>query len=108
MELQYPMAGSGLRNVGIPGIIPKVSRITSHVARYYWVKKSRRMMQARYTARIVKITNAYTIFFGKYKRKEPLEISKCGCDDNIRMDLKNLRVWFGFFWLRIVTGSRPF
>jgi hypothetical protein len=46
-------------------------------------------------------------FGGKSQRKEPLGRQKCGWEDGIRMDLREIGwgVWSGFTWLRLRTDG---
>jgi hypothetical protein len=47
--------------------------------------------------------NLYRVSVGKLKGKRPLERPRCGWEDGIKMDLREigLGVWSGFTWLRI-------
>jgi hypothetical protein len=69
--------------------------------------KSRRIKRAGHVARMGEIRNAYNTLVGKPKGKKPLGRRRRRRLDNIRMDLKEIRleVWIGFIWLRIETGG---
>jgi hypothetical protein len=48
-----------------------------------------------------------TGFGGKARRKETIERLVCRWDENIKIDLKEMRwVWNGLIWLRIWTRER--
>jgi hypothetical protein len=47
-----------------------------------------------------KMRNAYKIFFGKTEGKRPFGRSRRRCEDNIRMDLKEMG-WEGVDWIHL-------
>jgi hypothetical protein len=49
--------------------------------------------------------NARKILVGKSKGKRPLGRPRCRWTDNIKMDLKGVRIWNGFILLRIGTSE---
>jgi hypothetical protein len=67
--------------------------------------KSRRMRWAGHVARRGEGRNMYRDLVGKPEGKRPLERSRRGWEDGIRMDLGKIGcgVWSGFTWLRIGT-----
>jgi hypothetical protein len=52
---------------------------------------------------------AYRLLVGKPEGKRPLGRPRHRLEDNIRMDLQEVRwgSWTGLIWLRIGTGDRP-
>jgi hypothetical protein len=44
--------------------------------------------------------NAYKILVGKPKGKRPLGRPKCRCEDNIKMDLREME-WGGMNWINM-------
>jgi len=62
---------------------------------------------AGYVARRGNMTGAYTVLVGRPERKRALERSKRRCEDNIKIDLQELRceIWAGLIWLRIGTDG---
>jgi hypothetical protein len=53
------------------------------------------------------VVNAYSILVGKPEGNIPLVKSTRRCEDNIRMDLMEIkwRLWTGFVWLKIGTSG---
>jgi hypothetical protein len=51
--------------------------------------------------------NAYSILVGKPERKRSLGRPTSRCEDNIRMDLREivLGVWAGFIWVTLGTSG---
>jgi hypothetical protein len=49
--------------------------------------------------------NGYTILFGKPEGKIPHGRSRRGCEDNIKMNRREIVLWIGFIWLRIGTAG---
>jgi hypothetical protein len=64
------------------------------------VIKSRRMGWLGHVASMRKMKNEYIVFVGKLERKRPLIRSRHRCDDNIRMDLREIR-WEGEDWIHL-------
>jgi hypothetical protein len=60
--------------------------------------KSRRMRWAWNVARVGEIRNVYRIFVGKPEGKRPLGRPRRGWEDNITMDLREIR-WGGMDWI---------
>jgi hypothetical protein len=52
--------------------------------------KLRRMRRAGHVARMVEKRNAYRIFVGKPEEKTPLGKPTHTCEDNIKMDLREI------------------
>jgi hypothetical protein len=52
--------------------------------------------------------NTYKILDGNPEGKRPLGIYRRRLEDNIRMDLREIRwkLWTGFIWLRVGTSGR--
>ena len=48
----------------------------------------------------------YRILVGKREERRPLGRPRCRWEDNIKMDLQEVRVGTGLSWLRIWTGGR--
>jgi hypothetical protein len=57
----------------------------------FWVTKSRRMKLAGYVARMVERRRVYRILVGKPEGKRPLGTRRCRWEDNIKMDLQDVR-----------------
>jgi hypothetical protein len=52
--------------------------------------------------------NAYRILVGKLEGKRPLGRPRRRCEDNIRMDLREIAWgWTGLIWVRIGTSGGP-
>jgi len=64
------------------------------------VIKPRRMKLAGHTARMGERRNAYNILVGKPEGKRPLGRYRCKCEDNIRMDLKQIG-WRVVDWIHL-------
>jgi hypothetical protein len=66
------------------------------------------MRWAEYVARIGDMKNAYEILVGKLEGKRPLGKHERIWEDNIRMDLMEIRWNFltEFKWLRILSNCR--
>jgi hypothetical protein len=64
------------------------------------VIKSRRMRWAGHVACIGEMKNAYKILVGKPEGKRPVRRPRRRCEDNIRMDLGEIR-WEGVDWMRL-------
>jgi hypothetical protein len=71
------------------------------------VIKSRRMRWAGHVARMGEGRGAYRILVGRPEGRRPLGRHRCRWEDNIKMDLQEVRwgTWTGFIWLRIGTGG---
>jgi hypothetical protein len=71
------------------------------------VINSRRMGWEEIVARLGGRRGAYRVLVGKREVKRPLGIPMRRCDDNIKMDLQEVRlgVCTGSSWLRIGTGD---
>jgi hypothetical protein len=67
--------------------------------------KLRRMRWARYVARMVKRRGVYRVLVGKPEGKMPLGRPTRRWEDNIKMDLQEVRwgTWTVSIWLRIGT-----
>jgi hypothetical protein len=54
------------------------------------------------------VRNSYRIVVENPEEKRPLARSRCGWEDNIVMDLREIGfgVWIRFVWLRIGTDGR--
>jgi hypothetical protein len=48
--------------------------------------------------------NACKIFIREPERKKPLGRHRCGCEDNIRTDLREVG-WEGVAWIRLAQDS---
>jgi hypothetical protein len=72
------------------------------------VIKSRRMRWARHVARMEEGRGVYRILVARPKGKRPLGRPRRRWNDNIKMDLKEIRIGggTGFSWLRIESGGR--
>jgi hypothetical protein len=66
-----------------------------------------RIRWAQYVACMGKRRGAYGVLAVKPKRKRPLGRLMHTCEDNVKMDLRELEwgVWFGFIWFRIGTSD---
>jgi hypothetical protein len=64
------------------------------------VIKSKRMRWAGHVTRTVDMRNAYSILVGKPEGKRPLGRPRCRWEDNIRMDLGEMR-WEVVDWMRL-------
>jgi hypothetical protein len=64
------------------------------------VIESRRMRWAGHVAHKGEMRNAYNILVGKSEGKTPLGRARHRCDDNIRMDLKEMG-WGGVKWMHL-------
>jgi hypothetical protein len=64
------------------------------------VIKSRRIKWAVHIARMGEPRNSCNIFVGKHERKTPLRRPRHRCEDNIRMDLRNVD-WEGVGWMHM-------
>jgi hypothetical protein len=71
------------------------------------VIKSRRMGWAAHVVRLWEERGVYRVLVGKPEGKRPLGKPRRRWEDNIRMDLEEMRcgVWTGLDWLRIETGG---
>ena len=71
------------------------------------VVKSRRMRWAGHGARMVEGRGLYRVLVVKPEGKRPLGRPRRRWEDNIKMDLQEVRwgVWTGSSWLRIGTGG---
>jgi hypothetical protein len=72
------------------------------------VVKSRRMRWAWHVARMGEDRGVYRVLVGKPERKRPLRRPRRRWEDNIKMDLQEVRggvVGTGWSWLRIETGG---
>jgi hypothetical protein len=71
--------------------------------------KSRRMRWAGHVARMGEGRNVYRVLVGKPKGKRPFGRLRCRWENEIKMDLREIRwgAWSGFTWLRIGTVGRP-
>jgi hypothetical protein len=69
--------------------------------------KSRKMRQAGYIARVGERRGVYRVLTGKPEGKRPLGRPRLRWEDNIQMDLQEVRcgLWTGSSWLRIGTGG---
>ena len=69
--------------------------------------KSRRMRWAKHEARMGDRICAYTVLMGKHEGKRPLGRPRRRWEDNIKMDLQEVRcgVWTGSSWFRIETSG---
>jgi hypothetical protein len=70
------------------------------------VMKSR-MRLTKHVACMGEIRNMYKILFGKPEGMRPLKRHRCTCEDNNRMDFREMG-WEGvdrFIWLRIGTNG---
>jgi hypothetical protein len=67
--------------------------------------KSRRMRWAGHVARMGEGRNVYRVLVGKPEGKRKLERPRCGLEDGLRMDLREIGwgLWIGFIWLSIGT-----
>jgi hypothetical protein len=62
--------------------------------------KSRRMRWAGHVARMREKRNAYRILVGNPEGKRPLGRHRRRCEDNIKMDLREMRIgWGGMDWI---------
>jgi hypothetical protein len=52
--------------------------------------KSKRMRWAGHVAQMGEKRNAYRILVGKPEGKRPVERPRCGCVDNIKIDLREI------------------
>jgi hypothetical protein len=74
------------------------------------VIKARRMRWVGYVAQMGEMQNAYNILIGKPEWKSPLGRPRCRWDDNIEIELREIRWgggWTGCIWLRMGTNGRP-
>jgi hypothetical protein len=58
------------------------------------------MRWAEYVAGMYEMRIVYKILIGKHERKRPLRRSRRRCDDNIRMDLREIG-WEGVDWIHL-------
>jgi hypothetical protein len=65
------------------------------------VVKSRRMKWVGHVARVGERRGVYRVLVGKSEGKRPLGRPKCTWEDNIKMDLQEVRwgAWTGLSWL---------
>jgi hypothetical protein len=61
------------------------------------VIKSRMMRQVRNVTHVGEVRNLYKILVGKAVGKVPCERPRCRCEENIRMDLREVcrKMWIG-------------
>jgi len=52
-----------------------------------------------------KSRDVYMVLVGKHEGKRSLGKPRSRWEDNIKMDLHEVRVWVGSSWLRIGTGG---
>jgi hypothetical protein len=71
------------------------------------VIKSRKMRLVRHVARMGEGRGVYMVLVGKPEGNRPLGRPRRRWEDNIKMDLQEVRcgVWTGLGWLRIGTGG---
>jgi hypothetical protein len=69
------------------------------------VMKSRRMTWVGHVARMGEKRSVYRVLVGKLEGKKPLGRPRHRWEDNIKMELQEVRcgVWTGSSWLKIVT-----
>ena len=69
--------------------------------------KSRRTEWAKHVARMGDKTRTYSVLAGRREGKRPLGRPRRRWEDNIKMDLEELRweAWTGFVWLRMGIGD---
>jgi hypothetical protein len=60
--------------------------------------KSRRMIWTRHVACMAEKRNAYRNLVGKPEGRRPLGRPRCGWEDNIKMDLRDVG-WGGMDWI---------
>ena len=69
------------------------------------VIKSRRMILAGQVAHMGDRRGVYRVSVGKPEGKRPLGRLRHRWEDNIKMDIQEVRAWNGSSWLRIGKGS---
>jgi len=69
------------------------------------VIKSRRMILAGQVAHMGERKGVYTVLVEKPEGKRPLGRLRHRWEDNIKIDLQEVRAWNGSIWLRIGKGS---
>ena len=71
------------------------------------VVKSRRMRWVGHVARMEERRGVYRVLVGKPERKRPLGIPRRRWEDNIKIDLEEVRcgLWTGSSWHRIGAGG---
>jgi hypothetical protein len=57
----------------------------------FWVTRSRRLKLADYVARLADRRRVYRVLVGRPKEKRPLRTRWCKWEDNIKMDLQDVR-----------------
>jgi hypothetical protein len=60
--------------------------------------KSRRKRWAGHVAHIEERRNAYRVWVEKPAGKRPPERPRCGLEDHIKMDLREVGWWYGLDW----------
>jgi hypothetical protein len=69
--------------------------------------KSRKMRLEGHVARMGEKINTYRVLVRRPEGKEPLGRPRHGCEDNIKMDLReDWVVWTVLFWFGIGTSGR--
>jgi hypothetical protein len=66
--------------------------------------KSRRIRWAGHVARTGENRGVYSVLVGKREGRKPLGRPRLRWEDNIKMDLQEVR-WTGSIWLRIGTAG---
>jgi len=64
--------------------------------------------EIRWAGRVTRIEESgYKVLIEKPEKKRPLGRPRCKWEDNIKMDLQEVRwgAWIGFIWLSIGTGG---
>jgi hypothetical protein len=68
------------------------------------VIKSRRLRLAGHEARMRERRGAFRVLEGKLERRKPLGKTRCRCEDNIKMDLREVS-WGGIDWIDLDHDS---
>jgi hypothetical protein len=72
-----------------------------------WVMKLRRMRWEGHEMRVGKRRSAYRVLVGRPEGKRPLGRLRCRWEDNIKVDVQEVRwgAWTGLIWFRTGTGD---
>jgi len=65
------------------------------------------MRWAGHVAPMGETSGTFRGLMGKSEGKRPLGRPRSRCENNIKIDLRDVS-WYGLFWVRLLTGSKFF